>query len=107
MRFHLDEHVDHVIAQGLRRLAIDVTTTTDAGLLEAEDHEHLAFARAAGRIVFTQDEDFLSLAARGVEHLGIVYCHPRARSAGEIIAFLRLLHECVEPTDMANRVEYA
>jgi len=29
IRFHLDEHVAHAVADGLRRLGIDVTTTTD------------------------------------------------------------------------------
>jgi hypothetical protein len=30
IRFHLDEHVPHAVARGLRRLGIDVRTTTDA-----------------------------------------------------------------------------
>lgn len=37
MRFHLDEHVDHAIARGLRNRGIEVTTATDAGLLGASD----------------------------------------------------------------------
>ena len=36
IRFHLDEHVAHAIAEGLRRRGVDVTTTTDAGLLGTE-----------------------------------------------------------------------
>jgi hypothetical protein len=35
IRFHLDENVDRAIALGLRRRAIDVTTTKDAGLCRA------------------------------------------------------------------------
>lgn len=35
IRFHLDEHVDPAIADGLRRHGIDVTTTLDAGLVRA------------------------------------------------------------------------
>jgi hypothetical protein len=45
MRFHLDEHVAHAIAAGLRRRGIDVTTTTDAALLSAPDEDHIAFAK--------------------------------------------------------------
>jgi hypothetical protein len=45
IRFHLDEHVASAIAEGLRRRGIDVTTTADAGLLDAPDEDHLAFAR--------------------------------------------------------------
>ncbi|HEX5102520.1 MAG TPA: hypothetical protein VFV87_01835 [Pirellulaceae bacterium] len=33
LRFHLDAQVDHAIARGLEARGIDVTTTTDAGLL--------------------------------------------------------------------------
>ena len=33
IRFHLDEHCDLAIAEGLRRRAIDVTTTPEAGLI--------------------------------------------------------------------------
>lgn len=42
MRFHLDEHVAHAIAHGLRRRGIDVTTTVETGLLSAPDDDHLA-----------------------------------------------------------------
>ena len=37
MRFHLDEHVPHAIAEGLRRRGIDVTTTVEAGLRGTSD----------------------------------------------------------------------
>lgn len=45
-RFHLDEHVDPAIATALRRVGIDVTTTTQAGLRTKDDEAHLQFARA-------------------------------------------------------------
>ncbi len=61
MRFHLDEHVDHAVAHGLRQRGIDVTTTTDAGLLGVSDEHHLEHALAASRVIFTQDADFLRL----------------------------------------------
>jgi hypothetical protein len=37
IRFHLDEHADPAIAEGLRRHGGDVTTTRDAGLIHAPD----------------------------------------------------------------------
>ncbi len=68
IRFHLDEHCPHAIADGLRRFGIDVTTATDAGLPRAPDEEHPAFGMVEGRVVFTQDEDFLVWNASAVPH---------------------------------------
>src|SRR5947207_3034387 len=106
LRFHLDEHVPLAIAQGLRRRGIDVTTAADAGLLGAADEAHLAFAVPQGRVVFTNDEDYLALHDQGREHAGIVYCHQQSRSIGDIIRALMLLWEILDPEDMKNRVEF-
>jgi predicted nuclease of predicted toxin-antitoxin system len=106
IRFHLDEHGAHAIAEGLRRHGIDVTTSTDAGLLHAADVDHVAFGIAHGRVIFTQDDDYLVLAARGVSHCGIAYCHQQTRSLGEIIDLLVLIWEVYEPAEMINHVEY-
>jgi predicted nuclease of predicted toxin-antitoxin system len=62
IRFHLDEHVPHAIAEGLRRRGIDVTTTVEAGLRSATDDVHLAYAVEQRRVVVTNDPDFLVLA---------------------------------------------
>ena len=70
IRFHLDEHVDPAVADGMRRRGIDVTTTAEAGLLGAADTAHIAFANQSGRVIFTNDDDFLSLHGQGVAHPG-------------------------------------
>ena len=67
IRFHLDENCDGAIAAGLRLHKVDVTTTPDAGLLSAEDEEHIAYALEAGRVIFTQDEDSLRLNTAGMD----------------------------------------
>jgi predicted nuclease of predicted toxin-antitoxin system len=106
IRYHLDEHVGNAVAAGLRRLGIDVTTTHEAGLRGATDPEQLAYANADGRVIFTEDDDFLVLANLGVEHPGIVYCKQNTRSIGEIIAGLELIWEVCEPNEIRNRVEF-
>src|SRR5262249_10474679 len=100
------ENCTKAIAVGLRRQGIEVTTTRDARLLGARDEEHAAYALAEGRVVFTQDRDFLRINAARVPHAGIAYCEKDTRSIGEIIAALVLLWEIFEPEEMANRVEY-
>lgn len=106
MRFHLDEHVAHAIAYGLKRRGIDVTTATDAGLLSAPDLEHIAFALHEHRIIFTQDDDFLRPEISESDHAGIVYSVPGSRTIGEIIRHLTLMHNCLDNADMRGRVEY-
>src|SRR6266498_1811198 len=65
IRFHLDENVDPRIAAGLRLHGIDVTTTSEAGLLAASDLEQLDYIVREGRVIITQDTDFLRLASSG------------------------------------------
>lgn len=106
IQFHLDEHIDSAIADGLRRRGIDVTTSAEAGLLEAEDDDHLAFARQEKRVIVTHDQDFLRKHQQGVTHAGIVYCHLRSRSVGEILRSLVLIWEILTPQEMEDHVEY-
>ena len=106
IRFHLDEHCDPAIAAGLRLHGVEVTTTPEAGLLHARDEEHIAYAVASGRIIFTQDQDFLRHHASGLEHRGVAFCFQQSRSIGQIIAALLLIHEVYEPEELANRVEF-
>jgi predicted nuclease of predicted toxin-antitoxin system len=106
VRFHLDENVSRAIALGLRKSGIDVTTTPEVDLLEAPDEEQLAYGLRAGRVIFTQDRDFLRLHAAGSPHLGIAYCQKDTLSIGRIIEGLVLIWEIYESEDMANHVEY-
>jgi predicted nuclease of predicted toxin-antitoxin system len=106
IRFHLDEHCDPAIAAGLRLHGVDVTTAPEARLLRSDDTAHIAFGMQTGRVVFTQDQDFLRLHATAVNHCGIAFCYQQTRSIGQIIASLLLIWEVYEPDEMANRVEF-
>ena len=106
IRFHLDEHCPTAVVDGLRRRGIDVVTTVEANLRSAKDEAHLAYWFAQGRVLFTQDEDFLRLHAAGSPHAGIAYCHQETRSVGEIIRGLQLIWEVYDPEEMAGRIEY-
>jgi hypothetical protein len=106
IRFHLDEHVDHDIARGLRHRGIHVSTATDAALLGASDESDLEFAVRERRVIFTCDADFLRLAQAGAVHHGIVYSPPQKRSVAYLIRALCLIHDALAPEDMQGRVEY-
>jgi predicted nuclease of predicted toxin-antitoxin system len=104
--FHLDEHGAKALANGLRRLGIDVTTTFEVGLAGASDEEQLAYSLAQGRVIFTQDDDFLCIHAAGIPHAGIAYCHQESRSVGELIRGLVLMWEIYDTEEVRNRIEY-
>jgi len=106
LRFYLDEHVPAAVAKGLRWRKIDVKSTAEAGLLGADDEKQLEFAIAESRVIFTNDADFLRMAANGREHCGIVYCHPAKSDIGESIRLLTLMNDCLEANEMKNVVEY-
>ncbi|MBD2043386.1 DUF5615 family PIN-like protein [Microcoleus sp. FACHB-672] len=104
--FHLDEQVTSVIAGELRRRGIDVTTTVEAGSRTQRDEAQLAYIRAEGRVIFTQDEDFLIIASQTSKHPGIAYCRQGSRTIGQIIESLVLIYEVYMPADMIGRVEF-
>jgi hypothetical protein len=105
VNFYLDEHVPRAVVSGLRRRGVDVLTLQEAGMLGAEDEAHLALATQQGRVIFTQDADFLRLHATGIEHAGIVYV-PQHTPVGYILRGLMLIYEVLEPEDMKNRLEF-
>lgn len=106
IRFHLDQHVSNAVARGLRVRGFNVTTTAEAGLQDAPDEQQLEYLLTAGRVFFTQDADFLRIRSPGENHPGIVYSKQGTRSIGEIIRFLQLMSDCLEPQKMRGRIEY-
>ena len=105
IRFYADEHVASAVASGLRLRRVDVLTVREAGLAGADDEVHLEFALAQARVIFTQDGDFLRLAAQGRPHAGIVYA-PQQTPAGHIIRGLILIHQVLSAEAMAGMIEY-
>ncbi len=106
LRFHLDEHIPRAVANALRRLDIDVTTTFEAGLRQADDLAHLAFSKQEGRIIVSHDADFLRYHVQGVPHAGIAYCQKGSRTIGQMVETLRLMYEVLLPEEMENAIEY-
>lgn len=55
VRYYTDEHISRAVVRGLRQRGINVLSVAEANRLGATDEEHLAFALAEGRVVFTHD----------------------------------------------------
>lgn len=105
VRFYTDEHVAKAVVRGLRHRGIDVVTAAEAGLLEATDKEHLAWAQREGRVMVTQDTDFLRLHATGSEHAGIAYA-PQGATVSAVLRGLLLIHQVLDATDMRCQLEF-
>ena len=105
IRFHLDECVATAIAAGLRRRGIDVTTTPELGLEQAEDLSQLDVARKAGRVLVTQDADFLRLHGQGIPHCGVVY-YNSGTAIGTVIKGLVLIHGVLVAEEMEGNLEF-
>lgn len=105
IRYYADENVDKAVARGLRRRAVDILTAAEAGMLSRSDEEQLAYALSQGRVLFTQDDDFLAIASQGRPHAGIVYA-PQRTSIGHIVRGLLLIQRVISAEEMIDQVEY-
>ena len=107
LRFRLDEHLTHAIAHALRRQGVDIVTAAETETVGLPDDRLLALCLAEGRVLVTNDKDHLRLHEEGTPHAGIVFSAHRARSTGEMVAFLLLAAYVIPPEEIANNVEFA
>jgi hypothetical protein len=77
----------------------------EAGMLSATDEAQLAFALNTGRVIFTQDGDFLRMAAGGVSHAGVIYA-PQGTSISPIVRGLPLIHNVLSAEELVDHIEY-
>ena len=80
-------------------------TVAEAGTLGAQDPRLLEHANSAGRVVMTNDADYLRLHAAGVPHAGILYAPPDT-SIGDMIRGALLIAEVLDSGAMVDHVEF-
>jgi hypothetical protein len=75
---------------------------------EFPDNELLDHALKLGRIVFSQDKDFLIICTwrqrSGIDFGGVVYASQLRLSVGQIIRDLHFLATILEPEEMTNQL---
>jgi len=103
-------HVNAAITAGLRRRGIDVLTAQEDGSRRFEDTALLNRATELGRVLFTQDDDFLAIVRerQGSERMftGLIYGHQLAATVGKYVLDLEVMCKVLEPEDLMNRIEY-
>jgi predicted nuclease of predicted toxin-antitoxin system len=106
IRFYFDQHVPIAVAQGLQRRGIDVLTAQAANTCGEPDLMHLERATQERRVIVTFDDDFLTIVASGVRHCGLVFCHAKKYSVGELIRALLLVYEVLDLDEMKDHIEF-
>ena len=101
-----DEHIPYPVIEGLRRRGIDVTTVQQLDMRGALDQVILQTALEQGRVVYTNDVDFLRHHAMGIGHSGIIYHHALDYSLGEAIRRVSIACEILSTEEMMDRVVF-
>jgi predicted nuclease of predicted toxin-antitoxin system len=106
----MDVHVPAAITRGLLLRRIDVLTAQLDGAAELADPALLDRATDLGQVLFSQDEDLLTEAARRQRRqqpfAGLIYGHQLRITIGQAIEDLEILCQIGFPADLQNRVEY-
>jgi predicted nuclease of predicted toxin-antitoxin system len=93
--FYMDHHVPSAVTRGLRLRGVDCLTAEDDGRADFADPLLLDRATDLGRVIFTQDRDFLAIGAErvaaGIPFAGIVYAAQLRLTIGEMVSDLELL----------------
>jgi hypothetical protein len=106
----MDVHVPLSVTLALRQRGVDVLTSQDDGTTTHDDEPLLARAAELGRVLFSQDEDFLRIAAlwqqQGRPFPGVLFSAQQGVSLGRLIDDLELVATCCEPEELQSRVIY-
>ncbi|HXG68078.1 MAG TPA: DUF5615 family PIN-like protein [Blastocatellia bacterium] len=110
VKLYMDVHVRRAVTEGLRLRGVDVVTAQEDGTGEFEDTDLLDRATILGRVLFTQDDDFLAEAVRrqqsGETFAGVIYAHQLNITVGECIDDLELIAQASDPEEWVNRLAY-
>jgi hypothetical protein len=108
--FYMDVHKRRAVTNGLRLRGVDVLTAQEDGTACWPDDRLLDRAGELGRILFSQDDDFLTEAElrqqEGRPFVGVIYAHQLAITIGQCVKDLELIAKAAEPEDLINRVEF-
>ncbi|PAW66598.1 MAG: hypothetical protein B9S30_07995 [Verrucomicrobiia bacterium Tous-C5FEB] len=104
---YMDVHVPLSITRALRRKGFDVLTAQDDGTTRLLDPDLLDRASVLGRMLFTQDEDFLAEVVHrqraGRQHASVIYAH-QFESIGSCVRDLEIILETATGEDSRNHL---
>jgi predicted nuclease of predicted toxin-antitoxin system len=106
--FYMDVHVHGAITEGLRSRGVDVLTAQEDGAAELDDPALLNRSTELGRILFTQDQDFLREGAErqrsGEPFAGVIFAAQSVAMIGAYIRDLELVASASDAEEYLDRV---
>lgn len=112
IRLYFDEDsIQHALVEALRLRGVDVITALDVSLIETPDEEHLEYAAADGRALYSFNvSDYHRLHSEflqaGKSHSGIVLARQQHFSVGDRMKRLLKLRAMLSADGMRNRLEF-
>ena len=85
---------------------LDTVSAHSLNALGNDDPSHLAQATRMGRVLCTYDQDFLRLAASGVEHAGLIFAQQQKASIGGWVKEIRAIHALMQAEDIAGQIVF-
>lgn len=110
LSFYMDHHIHASITEGLRRRGIEVLTAFEDGRAATDDEALLERATVLGRILVSQDDDVLRIAARWQSSArrfsGVAFAIQQHIEIGRTIEYLELIAHLKTADEMRNHIEY-
>lgn len=105
LRYYADEHIHSAVAEGLRQRGIGIVMMSDVDRAGRgiSDADQLTYAMEHGRVLITQDRDFITLAVTNIPHSGVILLQ-KVLSIGDTIAYLELVAHLTAPDEIRDHL---
>lgn len=112
IKFYFDEDaLRHSLARAMRERSVDVLTAEEAGMRGRDDEEHLEFATAQGRVLYSFNiGDFCRIHTERIvsnkSHAGIVLAPQQRYGVGEQMRRLMRIVNARTAEQMIDQLEF-
>lgn len=100
-----DEHIPYAVVRGLKAKGIEAVSIHEENISSISDAHLLDYCTQKGRIILTNDSDFLKL-AKTKSHSGIVYLLSQYTTVGDIIRAIVRLIDTYSTEDFSDAIFY-
>lgn len=108
VQLYSDHNVHFGIVKGLRQRGVDIIIALEDDHHKVDDSIVIERVTELNRVIFTQDRDFLEIAAgfqrQGRHFSGVIYAHQLKVSIGDCIRDLEIIAKAGNPEDFKNQV---